>query len=78
MPRHSGSSAYFVCWVADTALRGHTLLQIELGPDMLNCETIAYDAPDGRAGRLCVGGGSVPVAGRVGQVLTVTPVADPE
>ena len=77
MPRHSGPSAYFVCWVAETAMQGHTLLKIQLGPDMLDCETVAHDAPDGRAGRLCVGGGSVPVSGRVGQVLTVTP-ADAE
>ena len=43
-------------------------------PEELDCETEEYAAPDGRAGRLCVGGGRVPVAGRVNQVLTVTPV----
>ena len=77
MPQHGERSAFVAIWVSDTALDGLSCIEIQLGAEMpFTCNGIVRADPGGQAGMLFVGGGRVPVAGRQGHVLTITPVDD--
>ena len=75
IPRHSSDRAYFVLWISDEELRGYDCAVFDIGlvDTRHYCTLTSREGPDQRPGEIFIGHAPVPVAGRAGQILTVTP-----
>ena len=74
LPRHNRGRAYLVVWISEEALGGKTCTRFDIGVDeLILCGLESFEGPDGRPGHIFIGRQQVALAGRFGQLLTVTP-----